>query len=316
MLQTAQPTETHLKSIAPALEALLEIKGLVVEYPGGIKALRGVDLAIGRGLFGLLGPNGAGKTTLMRVLATLQSPSAGSAHVLGHDVVKAAVNVRRVLGYLPQDFQSYPQLRVWEALDYYAILNELTDVVGRRRLNDQLLEVVGLEEFRDRKVGQLSGGMLRRLGVAQALINNPALLILDEPTVGLDPAERIHFRNFLGQLSRDRVILLSTHIVSDIGSSCDRMAVLDRGRVLFQGRRHDLIGQAKGKVWRVLTTDAGYESLRSRHPVAGMVETPDGMELRVLAEQADAADWEPAAPNLEDAYLWQINTHTAHASGK
>jgi ABC-2 type transport system ATP-binding protein len=291
----------------------IEISALSVSFPGGVQALQNIDLTIGRGLFGLLGPNGAGKTTLMRTLATLQPPTSGHVRVLGKDVQREPLEIRRALGYLPQDFQSYPQLRVWEALDFYAILNELTDIVGRRKLGHELLELVGLERYRERKVGRLSGGMLRRLGVAQALLNNPRLLILDEPTAGLDPAERINFRNFLGQLSRDRVIILSTHIVSDIGSSCEQLAVLDHGRVLFQGRRRDLINLAGGKVWRVLTSDAGYEQLRSEYTITGMLEGPDGMELRVLSDVRGEPSWEPTAANLEDAYLWLVHSNSRHA---
>jgi ABC-2 type transport system ATP-binding protein len=184
-----------------------------------VRALDGVSLRFGRGLFGLLGPNGAGKTTLMRTLATLQRPTAGKASVFGHDVVEDSGSVRALLGYLPQDFQTYPQLRAWEALEYYALLNGLVDRQARRMRIERLLAQVGLAEFRSRKVEQLSGGMLRRLGVAQALLN--------------DPAERIHFRNTLSELSRDRAVILSTHIVSDIGNCCAQLTVLARGRARF-----------------------------------------------------------------------------------
>jgi ABC-2 type transport system ATP-binding protein len=279
------------------------IESLSVRYPNGVEALADVTLRLGHGLFGLLGPNGAGKTTLMRVLATLHRPTAGKVCVFGHDVTENAAQVRRVLGYLPQDFQTYPQLRVWEALEYYALLNGLADRGARRNRIEHLLGIVGLTDSSSRKVGQLSGGMLRRLGVAQALLNNPQLLILDEPTVGLDPAERIHFRNTLAELSRDRAVILSTHIVSDISSSCERLAILARGQVRFHGTAQTLLELARGKVWRTVASDTQYETLRQTYPVTSMVETPRGLELKLLCEVDGQSGWSPAEPNLEDAYL-------------
>ncbi len=282
------------------------IEDLSVRFPGGVQALDEVSLQFGHGLFGLLGPNGAGKTTLMRTLATLQRPTGGRASVFGSDVVLDAVAVRRCIGYLPQDFQSYHQLRVWEALDFYAVLSGMVDGRLRRERIDSLLGRVGLEESRSRRVGGLSGGMLRRLGVAQALLSQPRLLILDEPTAGLDPGERINFRNLLAELSRDRAVILSTHIVSDIGNSCEFLAVIDRGHLRFNGRTRDLLEKARGKVWRTTVSDVQYSEVRQKYPITSMVDTARGLELKLLKESDREGNCEPAEPNLEDAYLWLL----------
>lgn len=286
----------------------IRLDGLSLRYKSGVLALNGVDLEIEKGLFGLLGPNGAGKTTLMKILTTLLKPTGGSAKVFGCDVVADAGQVRSMLGYLPQDFQTYGQLKAWEVLDYYAILNGMTNRKERRARIEEVLVLVGLGDKRNQRAGQFSGGMYRRLGVAQALLTNAKLLIFDEPTAGLDPAQRVRFRNFLGELSRDRVVILSTHIVADIGSVCDKLALLNHGRIEFEGKCRELTERAKGKVWQVCVDDAEYEKLRSVHSITSMVDTDHGLQLRLLSDTKAAESWEKVEPTLEDAYLWLLDS--------
>ena len=290
----------------------ISLEGLSLRYASGVQALDGVDLEVQAGLFGLLGPNGAGKTTLMRILTTLLKPTGGTARVFGHDVVRDAGQVRSMLGYLPQDFQTYDQLKAWEVLDYYAILNGMTDRKQRRARIEEVLALVGLADKRNQRAGQFSGGMYRRLGVAQALLTNARLLIFDEPTAGLDPAQRVRFRNFLGELSRDRIVILSTHIVADIGSVCDKLAVLNHGQVEFLGKCRQLADRAEGKVWQVCVDDAQYEELRSEYAITSMIDTDHGLQLRLLSEAQNDPDWQSVVPTLEDAYLWLVNSSGEH----
>lgn len=291
----------------------IHLESLCLQYPSsGVLALNDVNLEIRSGLFGLLGPNGAGKTTLMRILTTLLRPTRGSARIFGHDVKDDAPAVRSLLGYLPQDFQTYDQLRTWEVLDYYAILNGMCARKPRRVRIDEVLSLVGLADKRNQRAGQLSGGMYRRLGVAQALLTNADLLIFDEPTAGLDPGQRVRFRNFLGELSRDRIVILSTHIVADIGSVCDKLAVLNHGRIAFEGACRELVAQAQGRVWQTCVADTQYEALRDAHTINSMVDTDHGMQLRLLSDRRVHADWQPVEPTLEDAYLCLVNSGGVH----
>jgi len=290
----------------------ISLEGLSLRYTSGVQALDGVDLEVEAGLFGLLGPNGAGKTTLMRILTTLLKPTGGMARVFGHDVGRDAGQVRSMLGYLPQDFQTYDQLKAWEVLDYYAILNGMTDRKQRRARIEEVLALVGLADKRNQRAGQFSGGMYRRLGVAQALLTDARLLIFDEPTAGLDPAQRVRFRNFLGELSRDRIVILSTHIVADIGSVCDKLAVLNHGQVEFLGKCRQLADRAEGKVWQVCVDDAQYEELRSEYAITSMIDTDHGLQLRLLSETQKDPDWQSVEPTLEDAYLWLVNSSSTH----
>jgi len=280
----------------------IEIQGLSVVYRGGTRALDGVDLSIGTGLFGLLGPNGAGKTTMMKVLATLLSPTSGSASVLGHDVVKERTAIRAQLGFLPQEFGAYRILRAGEFLDYMA---RLAGVPGAERAQRvaETLEQVGLDKVRDRKVKKLSGGMLRRLGVAQALVGRPRVLIVDEPTVGLDPEERARFRSLIAELATDRVILLSTHIVSDIAGACSDMALLVKGRLAYRGSPAQLTERARDKTFELDALPSELEKLTEGLAIISTVERDGVMRVRAVGDPAGRPGAELVEPTLEDAYV-------------
>lgn len=271
-------------------------------YGGTVRALDGVDLSIEHGMVGLLGPNGAGKTTLMRILAGILHPSSGTVHVGDHDLTteRGRTAVKRLLGYLPQDLGLYPDLTARQFLDYIGILKGLGDTRARRQRVETLLETVALAEVGHRQLKTFSGGMKRRVGIAQALLNDPRLLIVDEPTAGLDPEERIRFRNLLSDLAGDRTVLLSTHIVEDIAQTCRRLAVLAHGRVIFQGTTLELIDEARGGVWVVST--AG-EKPEGACTIVSTLHLGDAVQYRVVGEPSPRLHREPAEPSLEDGYV-------------
>ncbi len=281
----------------------IEIRGLRKTYKGKVQALSGIDLTIPTGMFGLLGPNGAGKTTLMRILAGILRPTGGTIRVGPHDGTTEAgrTAVKRMLGYLPQELGLYPDLSAREFLDYIGILKELNDRVARRRRVEEVLEIVALSGDADRKLKTFSGGMKRRVGIAQALLNDPKLLIVDEPTVGLDPEERIRFRNLLSELGGDRTVLLSTHIVEDIAQTCRTLAVLTGGRVLFQGTAAELVAAAHGQVWTVTTAGEKPEGALA---VVSTLHLGDTVQYRVIGDGASYRGAVPAEPSLEDSYVW------------
>jgi ABC-type multidrug transport system ATPase subunit len=283
-------------------EMLVEIRGLTKIYKGKVHALQGVDLMIPTGMLGLLGPNGAGKTTLMRILAGILPPSGGQVRVGPHDALteRGRLAVKRMLGYLPQELGLYPDLSAREFLHYVGILKGLGDDARRSRRVDELLELVALREVANRKLKAFSGGMKRRVGIAQALLNDPRLLIVDEPTAGLDPEERIRFRTLLTSLSGDRTILLSTHIVEDIAQTASRVAVLSRGRVVFAGDTSSLIARARGRVWTLITPGpAPVGALR----VVAALQVAQGVQYRVVAETRPHPAAVPVQPTLEDGYV-------------
>ena len=281
---------------------MIEIKQLTKTYRGGVQALNGVDLSIGTGMFGLVGPNGAGKTTLMRILAGLMRSSSGSATVFGNDLATNAGRqaAKANLGYLPQDLGLYPNLNAYEFLDYMAILKGVTDKAERGRQIADLLEKVRLTDAAKRRLKTYSGGMKRRIGIAQALLGDPKLLIVDEPTAGLDPEERVRFRNLLSDMAAERTIILSTHIVEDISQSCNDLAVLRGGRVIFRGSPNDLIERARGHVWQLMTAQRPDDSLI----LVSTLQLQNGVQYRVVGDPVGYADAVAVEPSLEDGYMW------------
>ncbi len=289
----------------------LELTGVGKTYRGGRQAVADVDLCLHRGVLGLLGPNGAGKSSLMRMLATVTRPTTGTITFDGVDVVAEPDRLRRVLGYLPQDFGVYPHLTAREFLSYLAAVRGMPARAARARIGE-LLELFDLVGAGRRPLGAYSGGMLRRVGIAQALLTDPQVLIVDEPTAGLDPEERIVVRNLLGDLAADRVVLLSTHIVSDVESVASEIAIMAGGRLRGHGSPQELLRRAEGRVWQLTVPPEALPPLRARHVISRMVRTPAGVRLRVLAPTPPAPDATPAAPDLEDAYLATIYWNAGH----
>jgi ABC-type multidrug transport system ATPase subunit len=282
----------------------IRIENLNKIYRGGNYAVKNLNLEIPNGMFGLLGPNGAGKSTLMRILVTLMKPTSGKVYVDDLELSKNRREIRSMLGYLPQDFSFFSKLKTYEFLDYTARLAGMKNGPARRTAVDQMLEEVGLYEARDRNANKLSGGMKRRLGIAQALINDPSIIIVDEPTTGLDPEERIRFRNLLSNISsRNVIIILSTHIVGDISSTCENMALLNMGKLAFSGSPEDLVKEAKGNVWLIKATEAEYLEINEKYPVISTIPIDGGWEVQVVANDINGYYGKQIEPNLEHAYV-------------
>lgn len=280
----------------------LTIQNVSKTFPGGVHALKDFSLTLGPGVLGLLGPNGAGKSTLMRILATLALPTGGTVNWDGHDVAREPDVVREVLGYLPQDFGVYPNLSPLEFLEYIAAAKGLELRAARKRI-DELLELVNLGEARRRPLGGFSGGMRQRVGIAQALLNDPRLLIVDEPTGGLDPEERVRFRNLLSDLSGERIVILSTHIVSDVEAVATDIAIIAAGRLVKHAAPEDLLAGLSGRVWEVVVPAAELRELREQNLVSGTMRREGGIQARVISGEAPRLGARPATPTLEDAYL-------------
>jgi ABC-2 type transport system ATP-binding protein len=302
-IERSNPAAATTSGLAqPAASAWLTIEQVGYRYRGGREALSGLTLELAPGIVGLLGPNGAGKSTLMRLVATLARPGAGRICWQGVDTAKQPDPLRTTLGYLPQEFGIYPALTAREFLGYLAAVKGLPRARTSERI-DHCIAQVGLEEVADRPLAGFSGGMRQRVGIAQALLNDPRLLIVDEPTVGLDPDERLRFRSLLTELASDRLVILSTHIVSDVEASASLLVVLEAGRLRYHGRAEALMAQARGQVWDWVVPAERIPRLRSEYRVSAAMHRVDGVQLRVIAERAPSADAVPAQPTLEDAYL-------------
>jgi ABC-2 type transport system ATP-binding protein len=291
----------------------IEIQGLNQIYPNGNHALKDINLEFGTGMFGLLGPNGAGKSSLMRIMVTLMKPTSGLVLVDGKDIQKHRKELRKILGYLPQDFRFFTALKTWEFLDYSGALAGLRNRKERIAEVDRLLDQVGLLEVRDRQANRLSGGMKRRLGIAQALIGNPKIIVVDEPTTGLDPDERIRFRNILSQLSQhDVTIILSTHIVGDISSTCQGMALLNRGELVFSGSPENLVKHAEGHVFKMNLNPYEYERVKERYNVISTIPVESGWEVQIVSDEVPEYSSTEIIPNIEHAYVYFME-HKLHA---
>ncbi len=280
---------------------MIEISNLSKKY-GNKLALDNISLNIEKGMYGLLGPNGAGKTTLMRILATLLNADNGIVKLNGIDI-KDKTNVRRIIGYLPQDFSMYPFMTVYESIDYLAILSGITDNKLRRGLILETLERVNLKQFMKTKVRALSGGMKRRLGIAQAIIHNPVILIVDEPTAGLDPEERVRFRGLLSDFSENRIVILSTHITSDVEFTCPRIGILKKGQVLFNDSSEQLIKDTQGSVWTVLVSMDVYDKLKKDYIITSTLAEDKQIRVKLISSVKPIEEAQSITPTIEDAYM-------------
>jgi ABC-2 type transport system ATP-binding protein len=282
---------------------ILVIEGLSKLYRGKVWGLRDFSLETGHGVLGLVGPNGAGKSTLMRILATVAQPTEGKVTWNDIDIVKSPDELRAVLGYLPQDFGVYPNLNAVEFLNYLAAIKGLDGRSARKRI-DELLQVVGLTDLRKRPLGHYSHGMKQRVGIAQALLNDPQLLIVDEPTSGLDPEERVRFRNLLSDLAGERIVILSTHIVSDVEAVATQIAILNQGYLLTHVTPEELLRQVDGKVWEWVIPGSELTTIRQHYMVSSTARRSDGVHVRIVSENAPANGASVGSPLLEDGYLY------------
>ena len=283
----------------------LVIDCVAKKYRGNVWGLQNISLQLRPGVLGLLGPNGAGKSTLMRILATVTRPTHGRVLWNDTDVLASPDPLRTVLGYLPQDFGIYPHLTTFEFLEYLGAVKGLDASACRRRI-DELLSVVNLSDVRNRPLGGFSGGMRQRVGIAQALLNDPQLLIVDEPTAGLDPEERVRFRNLLSELSGERIVILSTHIVSDVEAVATDIAILAHGQLLAHDSPEALLGAISGKVWEIVVPSAALPALQQQHLVSSAAHRSDGVHARVVSNTLPMPQAQPLEATLEDAYLAAI----------
>ncbi len=295
------------------MENKIEIRN-VDKFYGRKQALYDINLTINQGMFGLLGRNGAGKTTLMKTLATLHQKRNGSITVCGIPI-EHAKDIRSITGYLPQDFSMYPTMTVEESLDYLGVLSGMDKQLREKRIG-MLLKRVNLTEHKHKKVKALSGGMKRRLGIAQALLHEPKVLIVDEPTAGLDPEERIRFRNLLCEVAEERIVILSTHIVGDIEATCEDIAIMNSGHILWKGTVSQLLDNARGKVFTVNISKNFLPQIKKNYIVTGMLVQSNYTTVRLISDNPpDLQEVSPAEPNVEDAYMYCLFSHGCDVSG-
>ncbi len=287
--------------------ATLKIENLNKVYPNGVKALDNVSIEISNGMFGLLGPNGAGKSSLMRTLATLQEADSGTAFLNDIDILNNPLALRKVLGYLPQEFGVYPKITAEQLLDHIAILKGITNSKERKELVNYLLQKVNLYEQRSKSVKGFSGGMKQRVGIAQALIGNPQLIIVDEPTAGLDPGERNRFHNLLADVGQDVIIILSTHIVDDVRELCSNMAIMNLGQLVYQGTPNNVLQELKGKVWQKSIERNQVAEYQQNYRVISDKMVAGNPLIHVLSESNPGDGFEQVEPNLEDVFFTKIN---------
>lgn len=291
------------------------ISGLSKTYPNGVKALKNVSLTIGNNMFGLLGPNGAGKSTLMRTVATLQDPDSGSVRVDGLDVLTQKNEVRKILGYLPQEFGVYPKISALDMLHHLAVMKGVTQGKDRKEMVDALLQQTNLWEVRKKALSTFSGGMKQRFGIAQALLANPRLIIVDEPTAGLDPAERNRFLNLLSSIGREVTVILSTHIVDDVRELCARMAIIADGEVLLEGVPTETLDALNGKIWsKVVSTDDELRSLESQMHIVSTHLVGGQHEIRIFANSSPGDGFRAVESELEDVYFLNLSQATKKAN--
>ena len=285
----------------------ININNLSKKYSKKEYALKDINLHIEKGMFGLLGQNGAGKTTLMRIITTLIEPTKGVVNINGIELKKSNyIKIKCKIGYLPQEFGIYPNLTVYEALDYLGILYKIASNKRQRKVQE-IIEKVNLTKERNKKIKHLSGGMKQRVGIGQALLNSPEILVIDEPTAGLDPTERIRIRKMLNQVARDKIVILSTHIVEDIASTCNKLAILDCGKIKYSGDISGLIQQVKGKVWNCKVKNPGdLEKISDKYIVLSNIYTQDQIEARIVSESKPHKNAENSDPGIEDAYIYLI----------
>jgi ABC-type multidrug transport system ATPase subunit len=285
----------------------LKISNLSKVYPGGLKALSNVNLEISNGMFGLLGPNGAGKSSLMRTISTLQEPSEGTIFLDDLDVINNKEEMRKVLGYLPQDFGFYPKVSADDMLQHFAILKGISNKAERKEVCDALLHQTNLYEVRNRYIGDYSGGMRQRFGIAQALLGNPKVVIVDEPTAGLDPQERNRFHNLLSEVGENIIVILSTHIVEDVSNLCNKMAVMNLGQVMFNGKTTEALDLLKGKIYKVVIAKEEIAEYRQQHNVISTRVAEGKIVVHVLSDSLPNSKFTAIDGDLEDVYFSYIN---------